>query len=325
MKLIGVGMTTSVDRHGDCFTRNALLQAQALMNGPACLSVGLEHDYTVPSLGKIIAAEIRDRPAGVTELVLTQEIFDQESWATLPDGTVLFKAESDTDRRPFRTPTGRDETELSVDPNSLPAGTSPEAFFQIVAAEHGVAPFVPGTHFRKSMVPDPELAITIGKLFVAGFLGKKLIDKVVERVGEVASEDAVKLYRLVRTAIITFARYPWNRPVCYILQLPGDPFIEFVAKTSSPQRFLDALAPAQCGAAVEQALSLDHRFGVSRVQFLLDEHGKGEFNFLLTRDGAVIGTEASYARRGVVLRGFVERATAAADADRRLSPPVDPE
>jgi len=324
MKLVGVGMTTSVDRHGDCFTRDALLQAQALMNGPTCLYVGLEHDYTVPPLGKVVAAKIRDRPDGVTELVVTQEIFERELWATLPDGTALFKAESETDRRPFSMPADRDDTELSVDPNSFPASASPDAFFQAVAADASATTFVRGTHFRKSMVPDPELVVTIGKMLVASFLGKKLIDKVVERVGEAASEDALKLYRLLRNAILTFARYPWNRPVCYIVQLPGDPFVEFVAKTSSPEHLIDALATGHCRDAVEQAISLDRLFGVRRIQFLLDDDGKWEFNFLLTRDGAVIGTEASYARRGVVLRGFVERATAAAPADKRL-PPVDQE
>lgn len=313
-------MTTAVDAHGDRFTRDALTQAETQINGPTCLPVGLEHDATIPPMGKVIAAQIRDRPDGVTELVVTQEIFERESWTTLSDGTALFKAESETDRRPFITPAGRDETEVSVDPNSFPPGTSPEMFFQEVAADAGESTFVRGTHFRKSILPDPELVVSIGNLLVASYLGKKIIDKLVERVGEAASEDALKVYHLLRTAIVKFARYPWNRPVSYVVQFPGEPFIEFVAKTANPQRLLDALTAEHCQDAVDHAISLDRLFSVSKIQFLLDDHGKWEFNYLQTRDGAVIGTEKSYAKRGVVLRGFAERATAGTPSDKRLPP-----
>lgn len=318
MRLIGVGLTTTVDLHGDCFTREALLEAQAQINGPACASVGLEHDSTIPPLGKVTAAEIQDREEGVTELIITQEIFENESRLILPDGTILFKAESDADRRPFKTPEGEEETSLSVDPHSFPAGTSPEAFFEAVAAQSDLAPFVRHTRFRKSAIPDAEPVIAIGKLAVTAFLGKKLVEKISDRLAEAISNDVAKLYALFRTAVLTFARYPWNRPACYVIQLSGEPFVEFVAKTSNPDSLINALTVEHCAAALDKALTLERILGATKVQFLLNDQGQWEFNFLLTLDGAVIGTEASYRRRGTVLRGFVQRATERGTVGRRL-------
>src|SRR5262249_50202139 len=141
------------------------------INGPACISVGLEHDSTIPPLGKVLAAEIHDRSDEVTELIVTQEIFERESRLTLPDGTMLFKAESDSDRRPFRMPDADDQTALYVDPNSFPSGDTPGTFFDSVAAETGSGAFLRHTHFRKAFMPDPELVISLGKLAVGAFLG----------------------------------------------------------------------------------------------------------------------------------------------------------
>jgi len=49
--------------------------------------------------------------------------------------------------------------------------------------------------------------------------------------------------------------------------------------------------------ALSNAGHLQETFGAARIQYLLNNNGEWEFNYLLTANGAVIGTEKSFDRR----------------------------
>jgi hypothetical protein len=154
-------------------------------------------------------------------------------------------------------------------------------------------------HFRKAILLDPELVFTLGELAAAAFVSRKLFDKISERVGDHIAEDAAKVYDLLRAAILKFPQYvnPRSRPQVYVIQLPGDPLIEFVARTADPNILLSALAMERREASIARALDLHQAFRAKKIQFLLSDTGEWEFNFLLTADGAVVGAEASFRRQ----------------------------
>jgi hypothetical protein len=116
MKVVAVAITTDVDLHGDQVSKEALLQAKEQIGGASCPAVGVGHDPTVPPLGKVLSAEVREREDGIYELLITQEVFERSEVVTLPDGTQGIKTESESDRRPFVLSEPVERTQVSVDP-----------------------------------------------------------------------------------------------------------------------------------------------------------------------------------------------------------------
>ena len=79
--------------------------------------------------------------------------------------------------------------------------------------------------------------------------------------------------------------------------MPGKPFIEFVARSNDSNAVLSALIEEKLVTTLSRAEQLNALFHSEKIQFLLDEKGEWEFNYLLTETGAVIGTEKSFSRR----------------------------
>ena len=299
MKVVAVAITTDVDLHGDQISKEALLQAKEQIRGTSCPAVGVGHDPTVPPLGKVLSAEVREREDGIYELLITQEVFERSEAVILPDGTQGIKTESESDRRPFVLSEPVERTQVSVDPNSFGRRRDADRYIEAVRADAPSGSFEPKLHVRKAILPDPELVITLGELAAAAFVSKKLFDKISERIGDHIAEDAAKVYDLFRAAILKFPQYvnPRSRPLVYVIQLPGDPLIEFVARTADPNILLSALAMERREASIARALDLHQAFRTKKIQFLLSDTGEWQFNFLLTADGAVVGTEASFRRQ----------------------------
>ncbi len=113
------------------------------------------------------------------------------------------------------------------------------------------------------------------------------------------AEDAAKFYSFIRSVIFAAAKYarPKGRPVTYIFTAPGDPAIEFVARSTNPNEVVNAVLLEKLEAALSNADYLREQLGAVRIQYFLSERGEWEFNYLLTGNGAVIGTEQSLSRR----------------------------
>jgi hypothetical protein len=305
-----VGASTYRDSHGDRFAPESFDRvANDINTGASCPAFGVEHDRTLPPLGKVIAARIEDLPDGERLLVLTQDLFENERQITLPDGTVGFVSESDSDRRPFvQTIKPVDVTHVQIDRVNLEDPDEADQFFSDVRSATS-EPFEEGAFFRKAAVPDPELVIVAAKTIAAALVGKKVVDKVVDSIGDKVKGDLAKLYDLARAAVVNFAKraVPRNRPHTYLVVIPGDPVIELVAVTTLPDAFLEALTEAHLKEAVERALELHSRFDTARVQMLLAKDGTWRFNYLVTHQGTVIGTDESLRRRTKVLQILLEK------------------
>jgi hypothetical protein len=90
---------------------------------------------------------------------------------------------------------------------------------------------------------------------------------------------------------------PKGWPITYIFVIPGEPVIEFIVRSADADFVLAALRVQKLEEALSQAGRFHKILGAVRIQYLLDDEGKWEFNYLLTKTGAVIGTEKSYRRR----------------------------
>ncbi len=297
----GIFLTTRPDRHGRRIAPDSLDPAAAKINDGPCLPLLIEHDHTIPPLGKAVAARVEDRSDGERDLVCTHELFPAPRPLHLPDGSTLLFTESETDRRPFTTPEPVETTVIGADPVNFESESDRQLFLDEVR-QATAEPFAAELALRYSYIPDPELVITAAKAIAATLVGKKLLDVAIDAVGEKVKQDFGRLYDLVRAAVVSFARraVPKNRPITYVLPLPqepGQPVIEFVAVTSTPSTYLAAITLPQLLQAVVRAHGLHATIPASKIQFLLAEDGTWQFNYLLSTTGAVIGTDASFRRQ----------------------------
>lgn len=294
----GTVANTLLDRHGERLAMSSLEGLAAQVNGSACISIGIEHDPSVPTIGKMLSAYVRERSDGEHELVAVQEVFGGPTSLKSYE-EVFWKAESDTDRRPFRVFEVRELTEISVDPMNFESRSASSGFFKELRLENPDTEFADAHHLRKAVLGDPVLIFKIGCEIVGFLSASKLLGKLANEGGHRLAAAFGQLVDLILASATKYAIrcVPRNRPVTYVLQLSGNPDIEFVAVTAVPQLFVGALTDNSLRKAVAVGHSLRERFQALRVQFLLNESGIWEVNYLLTASGAVVGTRKSFARQ----------------------------
>ena len=137
------------------------------------------------------------------------------------------------------------------------------------------------------------------ELLVKYLIANKVVEKAGDKVTDLALQEISKFYSLARTVILNAVKYaiPKNRPHTYIFQLPGNPIIEFVVRSSDPNIILASIAVEKLEPALDKAMDLAAALGAEKIQFMLTGDESWEFNYLLTDKGAVIGTEKSFSRR----------------------------
>ncbi|HEY3296659.1 MAG TPA: hypothetical protein VGL38_14605 [bacterium] len=227
----------------------------------------------------------------------------EQKWLMLSDGTKLIRKSGDQSSVPFY---GCDDPPewmtLSTDKNNFADSYNGTDYFADLHAASEVK-FKAHWSFRKSMLPDPELVITLSKAIIEilalNKVSKLIVDHVGQKLADRAADDLAKFYDLVKIACLNLAKHaiPKNRPITYVLDVPGVPEVQFVATTSDPVPFLDAIYVPRLHECMSRASELARWLGAVKVQFLLSSDGKWDLNYLLTKDGAVVGTPASFERQ----------------------------
>lgn len=311
MLLRSIGATTHVDRHNMKMTKEALDSAAKQINGEACPTVGLEHDVTLPPLGKTLKGTVEPTKDGEFQLIILQEIFEKVTSVKLPDGGTAIMQESEIDKRPFITESKQlDKIHLAYDIVNFSSQNEIDEFQNTIKETVDDKFFEQKNIFRKAILPDPELVIALSKGLVAYLAAKKIIEKAGDKIIDKIVDDLAKFYDLTKIAVTHFIQYaiPKNRPVTYIIDAPGMPHIQFVAVTNDPNQLLTAIIEEKLKSRFAHADELKRLFGVNKVQFILNSEGNWDFNFMLTDTGAVIGTEACFrrqARRLELLRSSI--------------------
>lgn len=291
----------------------ALESAASQINGERAPQVGVEHDPTLPPIGKVIKAEILPTGDGEHDLIGYQEIFERSAMTRLPDGTLAVKYSSAVDRRPFvigRVFSG-DKLGIAYDGVNFGSNDDLDAFVAEVTLG-GELKFEERDIFRKSVLPDPEVIFGFAKVVGTYLAGKKVFDKVGSQVAEDIGTDLAKLYRSIRNTAFAAAKYciPKNRPITYIfIALEQPVLVEFAIQTADPKRVADHVTIALLEKPLEKALELHKTMGAEKVQFRLHEAGTWDLNYLLTSTGDVIGTQVSMKRRSKRMRLMREAKT----------------
>lgn len=305
----GIVATTHIDAQKVMLSLGALENAARSINVGRKPSFGLEHDSSVPPLGKSLSARVVKLKDGEFALVVAQEFFEARINLELPDGTIGIKQESESNRDPFSAGNIKvpDIAEICSGVINFQSRTEQQEFAAKVKNESQID-FVEQELIRKSAIPDPECIITLGLTLSAVWCSAPVAKKLAETIADIASDELRNLYSFIRATVVHYSSYalPRNRPRTYVIVIPGTPIVELFARSNDPELVIRALLRTPRQELLMQAKDLYETYSAERIQFMLSENGDWEFNYLLTSNGATIGTEKSFRRRDEIENALVQ-------------------
>ena len=313
-KEVGTPMTrmqpvasTRVDAYNTKLTVEALQgMADQINQNARKPTMWVGHDRTVPPLGTTIAGHVEPIDDGHHMLLVEYDLFPEPDPVNLPTGEVGYRQVSDRARHPFTNAefNNGEQIIIGVDLGNFASLGDMNEFFHDVRSS-AVEEFKTDTHIRRAVENDPELLITLSLAAAATWLTSALLTPAAKTAGDILSDELRNIYSLVRTTIQKYASYahPRNRPITYVLQVPGKPNLEFVARCSDPHKAMQAFTNGSRLECFDTALSFAKCFDTTEfIQFTLSEDEQWRFNYLLTRDGVSIGSRQAYSRRAVLLK-----------------------
>lgn len=217
---------------------------------------------------------------------------------TFEDGTKYLKESFSEGVFPFVEckPETVSKINVSTDPTNFKNHDEIIEVTKIAAEESGLE-FDSSLMGRKSELPDPETVITITKT-IAVALGI-MKTKIPEKIGEAVGEDLAKFYKFISSlAVQTIKRtIPANRPKNFVIEFPNEIcIVELVITTHVADKVLQSLATdklATINSKMNQLINLNPE----KVQFIYNKEDEWEFNYLLAKDGAVIGQMKAFNKR----------------------------
>lgn len=290
--------STHLDSQGYMMTIEALESMLPYLNGQRKVRLGLEHIRTFPPFGVIMNGEIIQGNDNHFYLTVESVYFDKETILTFEDGTELLKESFSDGNFPFIEckPEIVSRIQVSTDPTNFKNYEELNEVTKIVAEESGLE-FDSTLIGRKSELPDPETVITITKTLAIALGIVKT--KIPEKIGEAIGEDLVKFYKLISSlAIQTIKRaVPANRPKNFVIEFPHDEYIvELVISTHIADKVLQSLTNEKL-AVIDKKINQLINLKPEKIQFIFNKEDEWEFNYLLSRDGAVIGQIKSFNKR----------------------------
>jgi hypothetical protein len=272
-------------------------------------AMGVEHDVSLPPLGQIISCRIAPTEDGFHAAIGDYDLFPDPKEITLPTGEILYQQQSGKHRFPFVSAQFDRPTTfcVAIDATGLGGHQQADAFFGELKAETGVD-FETQTPMRRSLIPDPIVIFTASAAISGGlWLGKQIG----EAAGDVLKSESKAFFQVLVSAVKTMAKnaIPQHRPVTYVMQIHGEPNLEFVACSRDAPTVIAAMANLDIPALRPQIDRLNQHLDPEFIQFVLADNGEWQFNFVLTKTGKVIGEKRAFDRRAKRLKEFDKHAS----------------
>lgn len=307
--------STHVDLQGDRISKEALEMGAQQINSERPPRLGLEHDMTLPPLGRISQAEVLQGDDSEYYLVVNREYFDSAEQIQISGGEVLLKEFFASGGKPFREVRKEplELIEISIDAHIFDNYNEVDQFYDEIERNSDIK-FNRTEYLRKSFNIDPELIIRLSEYAVALFFSKamaqKLLSKTGDKLAERIADDVAKIYDLIKHSIIQLLKRITNqKPPVYKLDFPASIQIELIAIGTTPDQLIEAIKGDSLQGLESKIDELIDRFHAEKIQFILNDNLKWELNYLLTVDGASIGTQKAFSRRTKVLQNMIQQKT----------------
>lgn len=294
--------------------RNTVLTVESLESAAKQISeskrkvvVLAEHDHTCPPLGMTVSGRVVEIEDGYHGLEVISALYGNPVCVDLPNGHSGFLQELPEYPHPLTSSDFGDSQlpEIQIDPSNFGGFEDASVFLGEIRKIAPELEYETGVMERRSLIPDPEvvfrLGLSLSAIWFVARVSKAAADAVEPRLKGFFDVIMETILKTAKTAI------PILRPITYIVKVNGDPNVDFVVRSRDPNVVIRAFA-GDFSEISKQVVALRIRFGAEMIQFLLDEKGQWKFNYLLTRDGKVIGSKMSYDRQAVLLREMEAKA-----------------
>jgi len=301
--------STHIDKHRTKMTKEALESGLEFINGDRKPRLGLEHNQTLPPLGRINNGEVVQGDDGEYYLVADQEFFDIQESIILSNGLALI-IESFSDKNfPFVECEFEeiDKIKIKYDFVNFESYQKGKEFITELQKNSEVE-FDGSVFSRKSAIPDPEIIIRITEVLgIALGIGLR---KIPEKLGDAIGEDLAKFYRLLSNTIkkSVLELLPKNQPIHFIVEIPFEKsLVELIVTTRNPDIALNAYNREAISKLRSDMDVLINTFNAEKIQYFLNENNIWELNYMLTKEGKVIGTKKSFKRRNDFFQEMIEK------------------
>ncbi|HRW97867.1 MAG: hypothetical protein H6568_11825 [Lewinellaceae bacterium] len=306
--------STHVDRHGEMMTKEALEMGAETINSGRRPRIGVEHDMTLPPLGRISNAEVIQGEDGEYYLVAYQEFFDSAEELELADGEIVVREYFSTGGTPFaevQTETS-EIIVISIDPQNFENYKDADSFYSELQNESEIE-FKKLGLSRKSFISDPEIVFQLAENYIYLFFGyklaKKILKKTTNKLANKVSDDLAGTYDLIKKGVAKMIKRanPKDRPITYIFEFPAPIQIELIAIDKTPDEIVNSLKTDTLKKLEKKLDELTYKFDTEKIQFELNDQNKWELNYLLTVNGESIGTKKSISKRTVALENTIKK------------------
>lgn len=301
--------STHIDLHGMKMTKESLDNAVGMINSERNPRLGLEHDMSLPPLGRIIDAEVIQGKDGEYYLVAYKEFFKNRQKTILDDGTILYREYFEDNSKPFTEAKSEpcEFIEVKADPVNFESMDSMKEFIENLREESGID-FSKKMLIRKSHIPDPELVIKVTGIIAAsvGIISSKITEKIGESVGE----DIAKFYKLLRTSVIGMVKkaIPKLRPITFIIEVHNDDLlVELLIVSNKPDEVVNAFSSENLKSIREKIETSKTLFNAEKIQFFQNEDKNWELNYILCKDGSTIGTKKAFDKRDTAFKELIAK------------------
>ena len=297
--------STHKDLHGDIIPLKELVKmAKSINNSMRKPAINIEHDPTLPPVGRGLKAEIIKGDDGEYYLSMQNEYYDKETIINYSEEEKYIKYSFTGKQFPFinKNIKNINGISLGVDYQNFESSEKVDEFFKEIKTDNELE-LNTGHTIRKSLLNDPILTIDAGvKLSLCYFSLKllyKLGEKIVEKIGENIAMDLNKFYNFIKNSSYKIAKYslPKNRPITYVLTFSNKITIEYIVITDNPDIFINSVLKDKISETEKKIDGLIKMFKPERIQFLYDDIKGWQFNYLITKKGESIGTLIAHEKR----------------------------
>ena len=299
--------TTNIVRNTVLTVESLESAAKQITEGERKVVVLAEHDQTCPPLGMTVAGRVVEIEDGHRGLEVIYAHYGHPVFVELPNGdSGLLQALPEYPHPLTSSDFGDSQLpEIQIDPSNFGGFEDASVFLEEIRKIAPELEYGTGVKERRSLIPDPEvvfrLGLSLSATWFAARMSKAAADAIEPRLKRFFDVVIETVSKTAKTAI------PILRPITYIVKVNGDTNVDFVVRSRDPNVVISAFA-GDFSEVSRQVSALKNRFGAEMIQFLLDEKKQWRFNYLLTRDGKVIGSKMSYDRQAVLLREMEAKA-----------------
>lgn len=293
--------TTNMVRNTVLTVESLEIVAKQITEGERKVVVLAEHDHTCPPLGMMVAGRVVEFEDGHRGIEVISALYGHPICVDLPNGDSGFLQVLPEYPHPLTSSDFGDSQlpEIQIDPSNFGGFEDASVFLDEIQKIAPELEYETGVMERRSQIPDPEvvfrLGLSLSAAWFAARMSKAAADAIEPRLKRFFDVVIETVSKTVKTAI------PLLRPITYIVKVNGDTNVDFVVRSRDPNIVIRAFA-GDFSEVSKQVAALRVRFGAEMIQFLLDEKGQWKFNYLLTRDGKVIGSKMSYDRQALLLQ-----------------------